>query len=70
MARSTTEEERTKQQKEALEKIKNGLATKVRILTYHDCCPYCKTMEGAYAFEDVPPLPHEACSHPYGCRCY
>lgn len=58
------------EQKEALEKIKAGLATRVRILTHGDCCPFCKTMEGAYEFEDVPQLPHDECSHPNGCRCF
>lgn len=57
------------QQKKALENIKNGLATKVRILAHHDCCPYCEAMEGAFSFEDVPVLPHDECSHPGGCRC-
>lgn len=52
-----------------LEKIKSGLATKVRILANHDCCPYCKALEGAYEFDEVPELPHEGCSHPSGCRC-
>ena len=55
---------------ENLVKIKNGLATKVRILANRDSCPVCKAYDGAYEFdEDVPILPHEGCSHPYGCRC-
>lgn len=58
------------EQQEALENIRNGLATRVRILTHRDCCPYCKAMEGAYEFDDVPELPHEECSHPGGCRCF
>ena len=53
-----------------LEKIKDGLATKVRILASRDSCPVCKAMEGAYAFDDVPELPLEGCSHPHGCRCH
>jgi len=58
------------EQKKALENIRNGLATKVRILTHRDCCPYCEAMEGAYEFDEVPVLPHEECSHPDGCRCF
>lgn len=58
------------EQKKALENIKNGLATKVRILTNRDCCPVCEAMEGAYGFDDVPELPLEGCSHPHGCRCH
>lgn len=69
MADSGILEKRAEQQK-ALENIRNGLATKVRILTHRDCCPYCKAMEGAYSFDDVPMLPHEECAHPDGCRCF
>ncbi len=54
---------------ENLEKIKNGLATKVRILANRDSCPVCKALDGAYRFEEVPVLPHEGCSHRDGCRC-
>lgn len=63
-------EKSQKEHRATLEKIKSGLATKVRILTYHDCCPYCKAMEGAYEFDKAPELPHEGCSHPSGCRCF
>jgi hypothetical protein len=42
----------------------------VRILSWHDCCPVCRTLEGAYDFGEVPELPHEGCSHVDGCRCY
>ncbi len=60
-----------KEHKAALEKIRaGGVATKVRILANHDCCPLCRAYEGAYEFDDVPPLPHEGCSHPLGCRCH
>ena len=58
------------EQKKALENIKNGLATKVRILANRDCCPVCEALEGAYNFDDVPELPHEGCSHANGCRCH
>jgi hypothetical protein len=46
-----------------------GIATKVRILANHDCCPACRAHEGAYNFDEVPELPVEGCSHPTGCRC-
>jgi len=69
VADSKTVDKRAEQQR-ALENIRNGLATKVRILTHRDCCPYCEAMEGTYSFEDVPELPHEECSHPEGCRCF
>ena len=69
MADSKTVDKRAEQQA-ALENIRNGLATKVRILTHRDCCPYCNAMEGAYSFDDVPALPYDECSHPGGCRCF
>jgi hypothetical protein len=56
--------------KAALEKIKSGLATKVRILTNRDCCPACRVVEGVYDFDNVPELPVEGCSHALGCRCH
>ena len=46
----------------ALEKIKNGLATKVRIFAPADACPVCTAIEGAYEFDEVPELPPEGCS--------
>lgn len=46
----------------ALEKIKNGLATKVRIFAPADACPVCTDLEGVYEFETVPPLPPEGCT--------
>lgn len=60
-----------KEQQAALKKIREGrIATKVRILAARDACPVCKALEGAYEFDEVPPLPHEGCSHPDGCRCF
>jgi hypothetical protein len=58
------------QHRAELEKIRNGLATKVRILVNADCCPVCRSFEGAYELDNVPALPQEGCSHPQGCRCY
>ena len=54
----------------ALEKIRNGLATKVRILVPDDACPVCKHFEGAYPLDDVPELPLEGCSCVEGCRAF
>ena len=56
--------------RETLERIRNGLATRVRILANRDSCPVCKAMEGAYEFDKVPELPLGGCSHPRGCRCH
>ena len=56
--------------RESLERIRSGLATKVRILASRDSCPVCKAYEGAYEFDKVPELPLEGCSHPNGCRCH
>ncbi|MDX1414779.1 MAG: hypothetical protein R3293_11360 [Candidatus Promineifilaceae bacterium] len=68
MARTTAN--RQAEQEAALEKIREGLATKVRILASRDSCPYCKAIEGVYELDHVPELPAEGCSHEHGCRCY
>lgn len=68
--RQATLEKSAEEHQAALEKIKEGLATKVRILASHDSCPVCKAMEGAYEFDEVPELPMVGCSHPNGCRCH
>ena len=62
--------DRKAEQKTALQNIRDGLATKVRILANRDGCPYCQAMEGVYEFDNVPQLPHEGCSHADGCRCF
>lgn len=56
------------EQKAALERIRNGLATKVRILVAADACPVCTAFEGAYEFDEVPELPLEGCSRIGGCN--
>ena len=64
------EEKQRKEQKAALKRIQDGgIATKVRILASDDSCPVCRSLQGAYEFDQVPELPHEGCSHPTGCRC-
>lgn len=50
--------------------VEGGIATRVRILANHDCCPVCRAVSGAYEFDKVPELPLEGCSHPLGCRCH
>jgi hypothetical protein len=42
----------------------------VHIMVYHDCCPACQDVEGAYEKDKVPHLPVEGCSHAQGCRCF
>ncbi|HET6447167.1 MAG TPA: hypothetical protein VFI27_21600, partial [candidate division Zixibacteria bacterium] len=64
----SVEQEQARHQ-DTLERIRNGLATKVRILASNDSCPTCEHVEGAYEFDDVPALPNVGCSHPGGCRC-
>lgn len=63
-----TNEERRARQKVALEKIRGGLATRVRILVSLDACPVCRAAEGVYDFDDVPELPIEGCSRPDVCN--
>ena len=63
-------EQSAAEHREVLDRIRRGLATRVRILASHDSCPVCKAFEGAYEFDDVPELPLEGCSHPKGCRCH
>lgn len=67
-ATTKTDAERRADQKAALERIRNGLATKVRIMVAPDCCPVCKMFEGAYEFDEVPELPLEGCSRIGGCN--
>ncbi len=63
-----TDTKRRAEQRAALERIRNGLATRVRILVAADACPVCRAYEGAYDFDDVPELPLEGCSRPDGCN--
>ncbi len=63
-----TDEMRRVEQKAALERIRNGLATRVRILVAPDACPVCRAFEGAYELGEVPELPLEGCSRSGGCN--
>lgn len=67
-AKVITDADRREEQKAALERIKSGLATKVRIMVAPDCCPVCRAFEGAYDFDEVPELPLEGCSRIGGCN--
>jgi hypothetical protein len=42
----------------------------VRISLAQDSCPACEELSGTYPKESVPALPHPACAHPHGCRCF
>lgn len=58
-----------------LEKIRQGLATRVRILTPAHACPVCQAAEGAYALDDPRldnelALPLEGCSCENGCNAF
>lgn len=64
----TTDAERREEQRVALERIRNGLATRVRILVAPDACPVCRACEGAYELDSVPELPLEGCSRVGGCN--
>jgi hypothetical protein len=66
--REITDEDRRVEQKAALERIRGGLATRVRILVAADSCPVCRAYEGAYELDDVPELPLEGCSRVGGCN--
>lgn len=55
----------------ALQRIREGLATKVRILIPADACPVCRHYEGVYEFdEEIPEIPFEGCSCLSGCQAY
>ena len=42
----------------------------VEILSARDSCDECKKFAGKrYSLNNVPELPHEKCTHEYGCRC-
>lgn len=68
--RPETVEQAAAKHRETLERIRSGLATKVRVLASRDSCPVCLAIEGAYEFDEAPQLPIDGCSHPKGCRCH
>ncbi|WP_374687696.1 hypothetical protein [Promineifilum sp.] len=68
IAKEKTDAEQREEQRAALDRIRKGLATRVRILVAPDACPVCRAFEGAYEFDDVPELPLEGCSRVGGCN--
>ncbi len=68
IAREKTDAERREEQRAALERIRKGLATRVRILVASDACPVCRAYEGAYELDAVPELPLEGCSRVGDCN--
>ncbi len=48
----------------------NDRVSLIRVSVAHDACPACAAIQGAYAKDAVPTLPHQGCSHGLGCRCY
>ncbi len=56
---------------QVLNKMKrNDRISLVRVSVYHDACPVCQSIQGAYPKEAVPVLPPEGCSCVPAGRCY
>lgn len=48
----------------------HDIVKSVKMLTAPDSCNECKKFIGKrYSLNNVPELPHENCTHKYGCRC-
>jgi hypothetical protein len=47
----------------------NPRVSSIRISVAAGACPLCYEARGTFTKDEAPPLPHEGCSHPYGCRC-
>jgi hypothetical protein len=55
----------------ALKKFQQNPRVKnVRLVVADDSCPTCQQSSGTYEKKSAPSLPHEACSHAMGCRCF
>jgi len=48
----------------------NPRVVAVRTSVAYDACSYCYEQLNTYPKDQVPQLPHEACSHEHGCRCF
>jgi hypothetical protein len=48
----------------------NPRVNHVILSIFHDACPACEKLQGAYSKDEAPRLPIEGCSHPNGCRCF
>jgi hypothetical protein len=42
----------------------NDRVTLIRVSVYHNACPVCFSLQGAYPKDSVPTLPPEGCSCP------
>ena len=52
---------------EALDRlIKNERVSLIRIAVPDSACPVCRSLQGVYPKDQVPRLPPEGCSCPYG----
>lgn len=49
--------------------IENPRVTSVRISVSAEACPLCYEARGTFSKDALPRLPHEGCSHQFGCRC-
>lgn len=49
--------------------IENPRVSAIRISVAAGSCPLCYEGRGTFPKQAVPALPHEGCSHQYGCRC-
>ena len=48
----------------------NARVKAVRVPVAGDACPHCYELMKTYSKDKAPHLPHEACSHENGCRCF
>jgi hypothetical protein len=56
---------------QALERMKhNDRVSLIRVSVYHDACPVCQSIQGAYPKDAAPALPPEGCSCAPSCRCH
>jgi hypothetical protein len=55
----------------ALKRMQANPRVKYIVLIVPDnACPVCQNLTGTYPKEEVPPLPVEECSNPFGCRAF
>jgi hypothetical protein len=60
---------KTKQQAEILKKhVENPRVSVIRVAAPPDCV-VGQMIQGVYAKDETPSLPHKACSRPGGCIC-
>ena len=49
--------------------LKSPRARMVQIVSWHDCCPTCRKVQGTHPRNNLPSLPVAGCSGEHGCRC-